>query len=146
MRLTAIIALLCAGAGSSACYAWRPVAGLPRGDAHVTVRLTGPRTIVTVGQGSDTTRTAHPAVVEASGWVHAATRDTVTLRLGWLHTGTANVPQVAGRLALLPADAIARVTERRFQPVATGLAGFGLAGITLSVFLVVILTAMFKGF
>jgi hypothetical protein len=102
--------------------------------------------VTTVLPGPDSTRGAHPGVLEASGTIEAAASDTVALRLGELRTAVGALPNVVGQVALLPTAQIARIEERRFQAGTTALAGLGLSTIALGAYIIILIAAITKGF
>jgi hypothetical protein len=88
----------------------------------------------------------HSGVLEAIGTIEAAARDTIALRLGELRTATGSLPDVAGRVALLPTAQIAQIEERRFQAGTTALTGVSLSALALTVYLVLVIAAITKAF
>jgi hypothetical protein len=145
-RRAALIALCGAGLAVGGCFAYRPVALSPAPGANVRVIFSGTAEVITVGQAPDTARRVQPGVLEASGTIQAAGADTIALRLGELRTSAGPVAGVSGRVALLPVAQVARIEERKFQPVTTILTAGGVAAVALSAFLVVVLAAMIRGF
>ena len=127
------------------CYAYRPVTVVPAPESRVRVVFDRSIDVTTVPAVSDSARTTYPAVLEASGTIVAATGDTVALRLGELRTTVGMVSGVSGRVALLPAERIARIDERRFQAGTTFLGGLGLSLLAVGVFVVVITVALVRG-
>lgn len=128
------------------CYAYRPAGPAPAPESRVRVVLTSVTTVTTIASGRDSSRHSYAGVMEASGITESVAGDTLALRLGELRTATGPVPDVAGQVALLPADRIARIEQRRFQAGTTALAGVGLAALALATFVVVVIATLTKGF
>ena len=127
------------------CYAYRQVAVVPAPESRVRVVFDRSIDVTTVPAVSDSARTTYPGVLEASGTIVAATRDTVALRLGELRTVAGKVPGVTGQTALVPAERIVRVDERKFQAGTTFLGGLGLSLLAVGAFVVVITVALVRG-
>lgn len=138
--------LLAAWLSAGACYAYRPVALAPAPGARVRIVFTSAIVAATFQPGPDSTRQIHPGVLEASGTINAAARDTVALHLGELRTAAGAVPGVSGRVALLPTAQIARIEERRFQAGTTVLAGVGASALALTALVILLTVAITKGF
>ena len=85
-------------------------------------------------------------MLEASGTIEAAAGDTVALRLGELRTAAGALPNVEGRVALLPTDRIAKIEGRRFQAGTTALTGVSLSALALTVYLLFVIAAITKAF
>ena len=146
--MRAMVRLACIGylVTTGACFAYRSVAAAPAPGARVRIVFAGAIPITVLSPAPAGTRLTHPAVLEATGTIQAAAADTLALRLGELRTAAGPVPDLSGYVALLPTAQIARIEERKFQPVTTILTAGGVAAVALTAFLVVVLAAMMKGF
>lgn len=131
---------------TGACYAYRPAALAPAPRAHVRVVFTTALVLTTLPVGPDSLRRTYQGVLEARGTIQAAAGDSVALLLDELRTAQGSVAHVTGQVTLLPAARIARVEERRFQAGTTALAGLGVASLALAAYLLVVITAITKGF
>ncbi len=133
---TALLAALIATPG---CYAYRRATLTPEAGSRV-------RIVFTSAVAVTTTAGVHPGVLEASGTITAAAADTLALRLGELRTAAGPVPDVAGRVALLPTARIARIEQRRFQAGTTALTGIGVLTLALATYLILVITAITHSF
>ncbi len=120
---TVLVALVLVAA---ACFTYRPAAAPPAPGAHVRIVLRPGAAVETVPDGGDGARRSYPDVVEVHGTVRSA-GDTLAIRLGELSTATGAVPGESGRIALVPADAVAAHRERKLQLGRTLLLVGGLA-------------------
>ena len=127
---------------AAACYAYRTTPVVPVPGARVRLVLLSETAIVTAAPARDGTRGEAAGVLELSGWVVSAASDTVAVRLGELRTAAGALPDVEGRIALVPAARIARIEERRFQAGTTLLAGAGFAVITTGVLMVLLIATL----
>ena len=128
------------------CYAYRPVRLAPPPESRVRIVFTSAMTVTTMTLAPDSARHSYPGVLEASGVTQGAAADTLALRLGELRTAAGPVEGVAGQVALLPTDRIARIEQRRFQAGTTALTGMGVAMIALATFVLVLIATLTKGF
>ena len=134
-----LLALLMA----ASCYRYQPTTLAPAPGTRVRVMLKTPMPVVLtevpdVGQKRDVTR-----VLEATGIIVAAAADTISVRLGELRTMSGTVPDVENRVALIPVQSIAAVTEKRLDTARTLMTGAGLVLVgagTVLIVLVVIVT------
>jgi hypothetical protein len=132
---------------TGACYAYRPVAQAPTPGTRVRIVFNSAIAVATRAsvESPDSTRRMHLDVLEASGTIQAAAGDTVALQLGELRTAAGSLPNMSGRIALLPTMRIARIEERRFQAGTTVLAGAGVATLALATYLVLLIVVLTKG-
>jgi len=146
MRLAVEAVLLGALLTTGACYAYRPASLTPTPGSRVRIVLAGATEVATLQPGTEGKRLAHAGVLEASGTIEAAAADTIALRLGQLRTAEGSLPDMAGRIALIPTDHVAGVRERRFQAGTTLLGGLGLSLLALGAYIVLLVVAITKGF
>jgi hypothetical protein len=129
---------------TAGCYAYRTVPVAPAAGTRVRVVLTGATPVIAMVPGREDTRRTFEGVLEAGGTIQAAAGDTVALVLGELRTAAGSVPDVAGRIALLPTARIGRIEERRFQAGTTLLAGTGVSLLVFTVFIVLLTATVVK--
>ena len=138
---TALAGLLVAG-----CYAYREVPKTPVPASVVRVVFRTARTLSTVPVPPDTVRRVYAGILEASGVIQAAAGDSLALRLGEVRAATGPVGDADGQVVMIATADVERIEERRFQSGTTALAGIGAAAVALTVFFVVIISAITRSF
>ena len=132
---------------SFACYGYQSVKTAPSPGADVRLTLKSASTIFTSAStpsASPNERVAREGVFEVSGTLMAASGDTLVVRLGTLSTSRGAIGGVSNHVALIPADRIASIQERRFQAGLTLLGGVGLVFVATAVLLTILIVALTK--
>ena len=130
--------------GTFGCYGYRVAQLTPAPGTRVRVVLVAASSLAVRTAGAEGPRTLHANVLEATGTVVAASRDTIVLRLGELYTTDGAVGGLGDLLALVPVDHIAQVTERHFQAGRTALGGAGLLLLATGTLIVVLVVTIVK--
>jgi hypothetical protein len=130
---------------AAACFRYQPASLSPAAGTRVRVVLKTPTSVVIAELHAEGQRLEIPSVLEASGVIVAAAADTISLRLGELRTISGGVAGVENRVALVPVQSIAAVSEKRLDTGRTLLSGAGLllvgAGAALIVLVVIVTKA-----
>jgi hypothetical protein len=122
------------------CFAYRPSTLAPDPGSRVRIVLGAPAVVTTIV--GDTSRRTYPGVLEVSGVLQAASRDTLALRLGELRTATGAIPALSHQVAMVPTASVSRIEQRRFQAGRTALTAVGLATLALTVYIVLLIAAI----
>ena len=130
--------------GTSACYGYHVAELTPTPGTRVRLVLQARSPVAVAAAGADGPRTLHANILEATGTVVAASRDTIVLRLGELYAADGAVGGLGDLLALVPVDHVAQVTERHFQAGRTALGGAGLLLVATATLIVLLIVTIVK--
>jgi hypothetical protein len=136
------IRVLCLGLVAVGCYAYRPASRTPQPEAQVRIVFVSASAIAVRTSPTDSVPRICPGVLEATGRVVASAADTVVLRLGTLRTSGGEIAGVADRLAFIPNDRVASISERRFESGRTALTGLGVLTLTASSLIIVLIVVL----
>lgn len=128
---------------SAACYRYQTASLSPAAGTRVRVVLKTATTVVIAATPESKQREV-ASVLEVSGITVAVAADTMSLRLGELRTIQGPVADLENRIALVPAQSIATVNEKRIDTGRTLLTGAGLVLIGVGTALIVLVSIVVK--